>query len=271
MTRKTALKIKVLFLISFLIGPLIISNADINRSDLHLFVKGRLVKEHNYFVEQGRFFLSLPALQELLAYEVNYNESTKVIEIKNGMETMRLKLGGNKAVANGKDKAIDAIPTEKGSHVYIPMRFIADAFDENIEWDGKNKNIILSQYQKPNLKIGEPQDFVIGDHKFSLQLSKDFKNNVGYKIEKDSIIFFDIYNKERSKDNSSGVICRILRSSYPVSLTVPAIVLEFKDGIYIEAVMESGVEYSLEKNAYKERYDKSVNLVEKTLESFKMN
>lgn len=271
MFRKTVLKINMLFLFSFLIASLIVSNAAMNRSDLNLFVKGRPVKENKYFVEGGRFFLSLQVLQELLDYEVNYNESTRAIEIKNDMKTMDLKLGEKKAVVNGKQRTMDAAPTKKGAEVYIPIRLIADAFDENIEWDAKNRNVMLSQYPKSDLKIGEAQDFVIGDRKFSLQLSKEFKSNVGYKSEKDRIIFFDIYNKEQSKDNSSGVICRITKSSTPASLTVPGIVLEYNNGVYMEAVMESGIEYSLEKNEYKERYEKSVVLVEKSLETFTLN
>lgn len=125
----------------------------------------------------------------------------------------------------------------KNSKIYVPARFILEIFEEDVKWDSNNRVIIVSNYSDSNLKLGELQEFRTDDFRLSLQLSEKFKENIGYKIKENSVVFFDRYNKEKSNDKSSETLYRIIKSTQPVSLTVPAIVLDFKDGVYIEAVM----------------------------------
>ncbi len=268
MFKKIMLKIGMASLICFVIGSLVISNADEKNSKL--FIKGMLMEKADVFTEDGRTFLPLRLVGEGLGYEVAYHGATKGIEIKNDKMKISMKIGDKKAVVNGENKSMDVMPVLKDSKICVPTRFVAESFGEKVEWDAKNKVVIVSQYPEPNLKIAEPQEFKMKDLRFSLQLSEKFKENISYEEKEDVVIFFDIYNKEKSKDKASGALCFISKSTHPASKYVPSVLLGYQDGVYVEAVQESGVEYSLENKEFKNRYDESMKLLVESLKTFQM-
>ena len=50
-------------------------------------------------------------------------------------------LGGRTAVKNGQEMKLPAAPYERGGYTYVPIRFVAEAFDCDVEWQAK-KNLV---------------------------------------------------------------------------------------------------------------------------------
>lgn len=272
MLKKTTLQISMVFLLCCAIfSPEMVNADDAKNNDVHLIVKGSLVNTDDVFRQDGRIFLPLRLVGEKMDYTVDYNDSIKEIEIKKDNNKISMKIGDKKAIVNGTTQTMDVVPVLKKSKIYVPTRFVAESFGEKVSWDANNKMVIISQYSDPSLKIVQPQEFKTKNFRFSLQLSEKFKENIGYEIEDDAVVFYDIYNKEKSKDGSPGVLCRLIKSTHSASLTVPTIVLDYEEGAYIEAVMASDVQYSLEKKEFQEKYNESSILLVEALKTFKIN
>lgn len=93
----------------------------------------------------GRTHLPLRNVAEELGAEVEWigGEPAQVKVRYNDCE-ISLWIGKEYATVNGQKVYIDSAPILTNSKTYLPIRFIADEFGWEIEWDGNKKTVTLS-------------------------------------------------------------------------------------------------------------------------------
>ena len=96
-------------------------------------------------VVSGRTLIPLRAIAETFGYEVDWNNEKQEITIKDNAQTLLLKVG--QKIVN-KDKAqfsLDVAPlVEEGTNrTYVPLRFVAEAFDYQVDWLNKERVVLI--------------------------------------------------------------------------------------------------------------------------------
>lgn len=123
-------------------------------SDGHIliYVKGKLLETDELLVKKDRVFLPLRLMGESLGYKVNYHGANQEIELKNGTRTVTMNIGKNVFQENGKSKPMDVAPFIQNEKTFLPARAIAEAFGEDVDWDGDNRVVMISHYANPKMK-----------------------------------------------------------------------------------------------------------------------
>ncbi len=104
-----------------------------------LFVNGSIIREANIITKENRTLLPVRKICECLGCEVKWLEETGEIEINNDKNTVKLKAGSRKAVVNGEEIMLDAVPEIHNGFTYVPVRFLAEVFNYKVDYcDGVN-------------------------------------------------------------------------------------------------------------------------------------
>ena len=96
----------------------------------------------------NRTMVPLRAIFESLGADVEWDNDTQtVIAVKDDI-TVTTTIGSTIMYVNNTKKIIDTAPIIISGRTLIPVRFIAEAFDCEVEWDGDNNIVdITSSYE----------------------------------------------------------------------------------------------------------------------------
>ena len=263
-----------IILIIVLIASTLSVSAMSGTDDITVYIKG------NYFMsnpEQGyevvikddRTFLPLRYVAETLNYQVDWDQSTQGISMTSGDIAVNMNVGNSNYTLNGEQRTMDTQPFIQSDRTYVPLRFAAEAFGEEVQWDNNNRTAIIGNYSDHDLNStpGTP-----------VELKKaGIIINVN---DPDSLVIEDvqtgtaIYDKEsygayKAEGSEGGWILTVYRQSYPdVDMISPGILLDYVDGVYIQAQLPSDVQaYLVEGNEqpYMEKYDTNSDMVKESL------
>ncbi|MNI27355.1 Peptidoglycan endopeptidase LytF precursor [compost metagenome] len=94
----------------------------------------------------------LRLLSEKLGYQVDWNMEGQEVQVslKNNQKTIELVTGNNEALVNGKSESLEGRAVFADSRTYVPLRFITEVFDTEIEWDQQNRIAIVEADGKPH-------------------------------------------------------------------------------------------------------------------------
>ncbi|WP_102348177.1 stalk domain-containing protein [Bacillus sp. Marseille-P3661] len=92
----------------------------------------------------NRTMIPLRAVTETFGYKVDWNEVTKGITIQNGEQIIELTVGET-TVKGTNTFAMDVAPeVEKSTNrTYVPIRFIAEAFNYQVDWLGVEQVVLI--------------------------------------------------------------------------------------------------------------------------------
>ncbi len=95
------------------------------------------------FIKDGRTYLPIRTVGDLLGVDTTFNNNTKTVEIKNEEITAIFTVDSYEYYVND-IKYVSDVPTIiKSGTVYVPLRDAAEAFGANVYIDYETKNIIL--------------------------------------------------------------------------------------------------------------------------------
>lgn len=112
------------------------------------FVNGLAIDFEKYdnvmpFIEDGVTLAPIRAVTEALGAEVIWNSETQEIVIKKDDININMTIGNNIAYINGNEVLLDVAPQIRDDRTVVPMRFIAESFNLNVDWDGNSNTIII--------------------------------------------------------------------------------------------------------------------------------
>ncbi len=96
------------------------------------------------FIKDGRTYVPIRTIGDLLGVYTNYDNNTKTVEIKNQDTTLLLQVGSYEYFVNDVKHVSDSAIIMKSSKVYVPLRVVAETFGADISIDYETKNIIIN-------------------------------------------------------------------------------------------------------------------------------
>ncbi len=98
----------------------------------------------------GTVLVPMRAIFEALGAEVDWNQERKEITAKKDDKTISLKIGSINGFVNNQLYVLQKAPLLEGESTMIPLRFVSEAFNCTVEWNQKEKQVIIhSPKQQP--------------------------------------------------------------------------------------------------------------------------
>ncbi|MCX7709740.1 MAG: stalk domain-containing protein [Clostridia bacterium] len=94
-------------------------------------------------LKEGRVLVPIRAIVQALGAKVEWNEATGTATITKGDTVIKIKLGSDVVIVNGKEYRIDVPARSENSRIVVPVRFIAEKFHQKVEWDEETGSVII--------------------------------------------------------------------------------------------------------------------------------
>ena len=96
-------------------------------------------------VEKGRTLIPIRAVAESIGADVEWDPVSKTATLSRANTRIVLTIGSNTAYVDGKEVILDAAPVIVNGRTLLPLRFVAEAFSQNVEWDSGQKIVRISE------------------------------------------------------------------------------------------------------------------------------
>ncbi|MCG8483725.1 MAG: stalk domain-containing protein [Clostridia bacterium] len=96
------------------------------------------------YLENNRAFVPIRFVAEALSVDdIHWDKNSKTAILKKDNLDIRLPYQSNQAYINGSPFDLDAPIHIIEGRIYVPIRFVAEAFNCKVDWDGSNYNISI--------------------------------------------------------------------------------------------------------------------------------
>lgn len=92
----------------------------------------------------GRTMVPLRAIFEALGATVEWDDSTKTVTAYNEAYLVKATIGQTTMTVNNEPKQMDVAPMVIDNRTLVPARFVAEAFNCDVEWDGNTKTVDIT-------------------------------------------------------------------------------------------------------------------------------
>jgi hypothetical protein len=96
------------------------------------------------FILNGRTVVPIRVIAEAFGAEIEWEGSTQTITILLDEKTIVMKVGSTIAKIDEDPIILDAPPVIQNGRTFVPLRFIAEAFGAEIEWEGSTQTITIT-------------------------------------------------------------------------------------------------------------------------------
>lgn len=138
-------------------------------------------------IENGRTLVPLRAIFEVLGADVEWlNDTREIVSQFQGKE-IRLQINNKQANNKGVMTTLDVPPQIKEGRTLVPLRFIAESLDKDVEWIADTRIVIINDKsdkpkEQPKEEIKEEPKPVVSNLPDSLEFGKytDYENHYLY-------------------------------------------------------------------------------------------
>ena len=96
-------------------------------------------------IVNDRTLLPIRAVVEQMGGTVDCNGDTKEVTLSYGDDEIKLTIDSADAYLNGEKQTLDAAPTVINDRTMLPIRFIAESFKFNVEWNASEQTITITK------------------------------------------------------------------------------------------------------------------------------
>ncbi len=93
----------------------------------------------------GRTMIPVRDIFEAVGAQVEWDSETKTISSSKGSKSVSMSIGSNVMYVDGEMVTMDTAPQIIDGRTVAPARYVAEAFGYNVEWDGENKIVIITE------------------------------------------------------------------------------------------------------------------------------
>lgn len=93
----------------------------------------------------NRTFLPVRAVVEAMGGSVEWDENSKTVILTKDKNTIKLTIDSDIAFLNNEKQNIDVAPVIKNDRTMLPIRFIAESFNFNVEWNEQTQEVKIEQ------------------------------------------------------------------------------------------------------------------------------
>ena len=95
-------------------------------------------------IENGRTLVPLRAIFEKIGADVEWNEDTQTVIATKDDTKISLTIDNTAASKNGESITLDVPAKVKNGRTLVPVRFVADCFGVDVDWDGTMQRVSLT-------------------------------------------------------------------------------------------------------------------------------
>lgn len=88
--------------------------------------------------------IPIRGISEALNADVTWNGKTRAVTIKKGRHKMILFIDSDSALFDGEEIMLDMPAMIKNNRTMVPLRFVMEAFDVDVDWDGDTRTVIIN-------------------------------------------------------------------------------------------------------------------------------
>ncbi len=215
---KKSVKSVLTVILSFsavMISNITIAEASETKS-INMYYNNTKIEEEQPFIEDGRTYIPIREVSDLLGVEISYDNNTKTVVLSDDKTTAEFIVNNRYYTVNDVLYEADVASVMKNNTVYLPLRVVSEAFGGNIyindetnsiilDFDASNKNIqtneeMISEIKQETLNLYVE---VIKSDEFKafekvLVKSEEFKEFIYDVTKTDSFehLLVDLYNTE---------------------------------------------------------------------------
>ncbi|MBC5810333.1 MAG: hypothetical protein GIW95_05720 [Candidatus Eremiobacteraeota bacterium] len=101
----------------------------------------------------GRVLLPARAVFDALGAAVDYRGASQHIDIRRGKHFVRVTLGSDRALVDGRTVRLDAPARVYDGRTYVPLRFVAQALGASVEYDGALRVVTIADANVPSALV----------------------------------------------------------------------------------------------------------------------
>lgn len=135
-------------------------------------------------IKYGRTLIPVRAITNGLGADLTWNQDTQTITITKDKIVVVLKLGSNIAAVNGIEVKLEAPAEAINNRTMVPLRFLADIFKKNTEWDNDSGIVIIEDDENTvntvndnTLGSGNNQFEYVGGWNYGAQIGAYLQDN----------------------------------------------------------------------------------------------
>lgn len=114
-------------------------------TDIRVYLDGEpLASEVPPALKNDRTMVPVRALLEGMGATVSWDGLRYDVLAEFGESRLFLKVGNDRAVVDGREVLLDAAPYIAGDRVLVPLRFVAEAFGLQVQWDGAKRTVRIA-------------------------------------------------------------------------------------------------------------------------------
>ena len=228
-------------------------------NDIGLIINGkRVVLEQNIIIENGRMLVPYSLIAKDLGAVSNWDSSSKKVTVKIEGKLIEIKIGNKTAMINGKAFELDVPPIIRNDRTMIPLRFVAESLDYNVDYDKEKREVSLSPSLYSSINNSEVSfedvtyktkvfDYYSSEQrkeKYTKSINKDGytyaivsygeKNTGGYDVKVESVSLVDGKYHIKSKFTSPSP-----NSNVTLAFTYPSVTIRFKNPSQLPVVFDT--------------------------------
>ena len=166
------------------------------------------------YIKNSRTYVPIRFIAEELGYDVKWDGANKKVTMTSDGTTVELTIGSNKMMVNGKAVLLDAPAEIRDDRTFVPLRAIAEAFGEKVDYSSDYKAVYIGDNPKYNafykvVYYYEKKDTVISEYTINIATYKmNVNGNVtrfGSISQLVNVVYDDFYDYGVSGVSKYGV------------------------------------------------------------------
>ncbi len=118
-----------------------------NVKNISVILNGQMLSfSEQPYIENSTAMVPMRTIFEALDAKIDYNKETKTIMAYKGNTTIKLVIGSTKAEINGVSKVMSVAAANKNGNTMIPLRFISEALDADVDWNAETATAKITLY-----------------------------------------------------------------------------------------------------------------------------
>ena len=113
-------------------------------TDVSIFIDGeKLEMDTKPIIVNDRTLVPVRAISEKLEYSVGWDQEHELVSISDKQNIIFLKIGSRLLHVNDVEHEIDVAPLIHESRTYVPLRFITETLNCNVDWDAETYSVLI--------------------------------------------------------------------------------------------------------------------------------
>ncbi|MBQ6893818.1 MAG: copper amine oxidase N-terminal domain-containing protein, partial [Clostridia bacterium] len=96
-------------------------------------------------IRESRTMLPVRFVAEAFGAEIGWDGTTSTATVKTADVEIRITIGADIAIVNGKEVKLDSPAFIENSRTYMPVRFVAEKLGATVDWNGETSTATLTK------------------------------------------------------------------------------------------------------------------------------